>query len=70
MCFAAADPADDPERVACGGLAGSRAQGVTELHFEDEDPDKPKRLNFFPEHILTKADIGLVLMIPAGLGGH
>lgn len=44
-------------------IAIIRVQGVTEFHFEDEDPDKPKFFNFFPEHVLSELGIGLVLMI-------
>lgn len=44
-------------------IAFIRMHGVTELKFEDEDPDKPKHFNFFPDHMLTELMIGLVLMI-------
>ena len=40
-----------------------RLQGITELHFEDEDTTKPKSFNFFPDHFYTELIIGLVLMI-------
>jgi len=38
-------------------------QGITELEFDDEDDEKPRFFNFFPDHILTELTIGLVLMI-------
>jgi len=40
-----------------------RMQGITELEFDDEDDEKPRFFNFFPDHILTELTIGLVLMI-------
>ncbi len=40
-----------------------RLHGVTELEFGDEDPEKPKFFNFFPDHILTEVMMGLVIMI-------
>lgn len=40
-----------------------RLQGVTEFHFEGEDPKKPDHFNFFPDHLLTELGIGLTLMI-------
>ena len=44
-------------------IAFIRMHGVTELKFEDEEPDKPDHFNFFPEHMMTELMIGLVLMI-------
>ena len=44
-------------------IAFIRMHGVTELKFQDEDPDKPAHFNFFPDHIMTELMIGLVLMI-------
>ncbi|MCG8450077.1 MAG: cytochrome bc complex cytochrome b subunit [Pirellulales bacterium] len=44
-------------------IAFIRLHGVTELKFEDEDPDKPDHFNFFPDHVLSELMIGLVLMI-------
>lgn len=40
-----------------------RLHGVTEFQFDDEDEDKPKHFNFFPDHMLTELMVGLVLMI-------
>jgi quinol-cytochrome oxidoreductase complex cytochrome b subunit len=40
-----------------------RLQGVTELRFEDEDPDAPATFNFFPDHLYTELIIGLILMV-------
>jgi quinol-cytochrome oxidoreductase complex cytochrome b subunit len=43
-----------------------RLQGVTELHFEDEDTEQEKEkkhFNFFPDHLYTELMIGLLLMI-------
>ena len=41
-----------------------RLQGVTELHFEDEDEtEKTRTFNFVPDHLLTELSIGLLLMI-------
>ena len=44
-------------------IAFIRMHGVTELKFEDEEPDKPTHFNFFPDHMMTELMIGLVLMI-------
>ncbi len=58
-------------------IALVRLQGVTDLHFEDDDPTAKKTFNFFPDHLLTELMIGLILMVvltvlatvlPAGLG--
>jgi quinol-cytochrome oxidoreductase complex cytochrome b subunit len=40
-----------------------RLQGVTELRFEDEPPDRPDHFNFFPDHLYTELIMGLALMI-------
>ena len=40
-----------------------RLQGVTELHFEREDPETPDTFNFFPDHLYTELIIGLMLMV-------
>lgn len=40
-----------------------RLQGVTDFHFEDEDPNAPKTFSFFPDHFLSELTIGLVLMV-------
>lgn len=44
-------------------IAIIRLQGVTEMHFEDEDSEAPKHFNFFPDHLYIELSIGLVLMI-------
>ena len=44
-------------------IAFIRLHGVTELKFEDDEPDKPDHFNFFPDHLMTELTIGLVLMI-------
>lgn len=44
-------------------IAFIRMHGVTELTFEDEDPEQPDHFNFFPDHIMTELIMGLVLMI-------
>ena len=40
-----------------------RLHGITELRSKDEEPDKPRHFDFFPDHVLTELMIGLVLMI-------
>jgi len=58
-------------------IAIVRVQGVTELHFRDEERGKPDHFKFFPEHLYTELIIGLTLMVllsalatilPAALG--
>lgn len=57
-------------------IALVRLQGVTELRFEGEQPEK-KHFKFVPDHLFTELIVGLVLMVllsalaiifPAGLG--
>lgn len=40
-----------------------RLHGVTEFHFKDDTPDRPKFFNFFPDHLYTELIVGLILMI-------
>ncbi len=40
-----------------------RTHGVTELHFEDEDPKEKQTFRFYPDHILTELMIGVGLLI-------
>jgi len=40
-----------------------RMHGVTELHFEDEQPAAPKHFRFYPDHVLTELIIGVGLMV-------
>lgn len=40
-----------------------RLHGVTEFQFRDEDKQKPKFFNFFPDHVYTEVIMGLILMI-------
>ena len=44
-------------------IAIIRLQGVTELHFENEDEKKPKHFNFFPDHLYTELIMGLLVMV-------
>jgi quinol-cytochrome oxidoreductase complex cytochrome b subunit len=46
-------------------IAIIRMQGVTEMRFEgeDEDDEKPKHFNFFPDHVYTELIMGLVIMV-------
>jgi quinol-cytochrome oxidoreductase complex cytochrome b subunit len=44
-----------------------RLQGISELHFEDEDEAVPKSFNFFPDHLYTELIIGLGLMVVLSL---
>lgn len=44
-------------------IAQVRMHGVTEFHDPGEKPGEPRHFDFFPDHILTEAIIGLVLMV-------
>ncbi len=44
-------------------IAIIRVQGVSELHFEQEQKSRDEHFNFFPDHLYTELMIGLVLMI-------